>query len=79
MRQAAARKTLTLGVWHVSKADLQALKAAGETIDIRVLGLASIDPEVSPELAAATISSLTVLGALYASPAAKAALSKRIR
>ena len=79
VRQAAARKTLTLGVWHVSKADLQALKAAGETIDIRVLGLASIDPAVSPELAAATISSLTVLGALHASPAVKAALRQRIR
>ena len=79
VRQAAARKTLTLGVWHVSKADLQALKAAGETIDIRVLGLASIDPAVTPELATATISSLTVLGALHASPAVKAALSKRIR
>ena len=79
VRQAVARKTLTLGVWHVSKADLQALKEAGETLDIRVLGLASIDPAVPPELAAATISSLTVLGALHASPAVKAALSKRIR
>jgi Arc/MetJ-type ribon-helix-helix transcriptional regulator len=79
VRQAAARKTLTLGVWYVSKADLQALKAAGETIDIRVLGLASIDPAVSPELATDTISSLTVLGALHASPAVKAALSSRIR
>jgi Arc/MetJ-type ribon-helix-helix transcriptional regulator len=79
VRQAAARKTLTLGVWHVSKADLQALKAAGQTIDIRVLGLASIDPAVPPELATATISSLTVLGALHATPAVKAALSKRIR
>ena len=79
VRQAAARKTLALGVFHVGKAELQALKAAGQTIDIRVLGLASIDPAVTPELALATISSLTVLGALQASPAVKAALSKRIR
>lgn len=79
VRQAAARKTLTLGVWHVSKADLEALQAAGQTLDIRVLGLASIDPAVSPELAVATISSLTVLGALHASPAVKAALRQRIR
>jgi Arc/MetJ-type ribon-helix-helix transcriptional regulator len=79
VRQAAARKTLSLGVLQVTKADLQALKAAGETLDIRVLGLATIDPDVTPELALATISSLTVLGALHASPAVKTALSKRIR
>jgi Arc/MetJ-type ribon-helix-helix transcriptional regulator len=79
VRQATARKTLSLGVLQVSKADLQALKAAGQTTDIRVLGLASIDASVTPELALATISSLTVLGALHASPAVKAALSKRIR
>jgi Arc/MetJ-type ribon-helix-helix transcriptional regulator len=79
LRQAASRKTLTLGVLHVGKADLQALKAEGRKLDIRVLGLASIDPAVTPELALATISSLTVLGALHASPAVKAALSKRIR
>ena len=79
VRQAAARKTLSLGVLHVSKAELQALESAGQTIDLRVLGLASIDPAVTPELALATISSLTVLGALHASPAVKAALGKRIR
>lgn len=79
VRQAAARKTLSLGVLHLTKAELQALKAQGKTIDIRVLGLATIDPSVTPELALATISSLTVLGALHASPAVKAALQKRSR
>jgi Arc/MetJ-type ribon-helix-helix transcriptional regulator len=79
VRQAAARKTLSLGVLYLAKADLQARKAAGETLDIRVLGLATIAPDVSPELALATISSLTVLGALHASPAVKKALSQRIR
>jgi Arc/MetJ-type ribon-helix-helix transcriptional regulator len=79
VRQAAARKTLSLGVHHVTNAELQALKAAGQKLDIRVLGLATIDAAVTPELALATISSLTVLGALHASPAVKAALNKRIR
>lgn len=77
VRQAAARKTLSLGVLHLSRADLQALKAAGKTIDVRVLGLATIDPDVTPQLALATISSLTVLGALHASPAVRAALTRR--
>jgi Arc/MetJ-type ribon-helix-helix transcriptional regulator len=79
VRQAVARKTLMLGIQHVTKADLLALKAAGEKLHLRVLGLASIDPAVTPELALATIESLTVLGALHASPAVKAALAKRIR
>ena len=79
VKQAVARKTLALGIQHFTKADLQACKAAGEKLNIRVLGLATIDPEVSPQLALDTIDSLTVLGALHASPAVKAALSKRIR
>lgn len=79
VRQAAARKTLTLGVLHLGKADLEALKKARKKIDVRVLGLATIDPAVTPELALATISSLTVLGALHASPAVRAALTRRGR
>jgi Arc/MetJ-type ribon-helix-helix transcriptional regulator len=79
VRQVVARKTLSLGIQHFSKADLEALKAAGSKLEIRVLGLATIDAAVSAELALATIESITVLGALHASPAVKAALSKRIR
>jgi hypothetical protein len=48
-------------------------------LQIRVLGLATIASDVTPELALATIESLTVLGALHASPAVKAALRQRIR
>jgi hypothetical protein len=46
-------------------------------LDIKVLGLASIASDVSPALALATIQSITVLGALHASPAVKAALRER--
>ena len=79
VRQAVARKTLSLGIQHFSKADLEAAKAAKQKLDIRVLGLATIDHAVTPELALASIESITVLGVLQASPAVKAALSKRIR
>jgi Arc/MetJ-type ribon-helix-helix transcriptional regulator len=79
VRQVVARKTLSLGIQHFSQADLQAIRAAGQMLHIRVLGLATIAPEVTPELALATIESLTVLGALHASPAVKAALADRIR
>ncbi len=55
------------------------MQAAGQTLQIRVLGLATIAPDVSPELARATIDSLTVMGALHASAAVKAALADRLR
>jgi Arc/MetJ-type ribon-helix-helix transcriptional regulator len=79
LKLAVARKTLVLGIQHFSAADLRAVKAAGQTLQIRVLGLASIGPDVSPALALATIDSIVVLGALHASPAVKAALAPRMR
>jgi Arc/MetJ-type ribon-helix-helix transcriptional regulator len=79
LRQAVSRNMLVLGLQRFSTADLEAVRAAGETLQIRVLGLAVIAPDVSPTLAKATIASLTVLGALHASPAVKSALADRIR
>ena len=75
VKQAVARKTLVLGLQHFSADDLRAVKAAKQKLHIRVLGLASIAADVSPELALDTIESLDVLGALHASPAVKAALA----
>ncbi len=79
VRDVVSRKTLVLGIQHYTQADLLAVQASGEKLDIRVLGLASIAPDVTPALALATIESLTVLGALHASPTVKAALLQRIR
>ena len=79
VKQVAARKMLVLGLQHFSADDLRRVKAARQKLDIRVLGLASIADDVSPELAVATIASLHVLGALQASPAVKAALATRQR
>lgn len=79
VRQTVARKTLVLGLQHYTRRDLEAVRAAGETLQIRVLGLASIADDVPPELALATIDSIEVLGAFRASPNVKAALADRIR
>jgi Arc/MetJ-type ribon-helix-helix transcriptional regulator len=78
-KQSVARKSVELGLRHYSREDLEAAQAAGQTLDIRVLGLASIAQDVTPELARATIASVEVLGALHAPPAVKAALRDRIR
>ena len=79
VKQTVARKTLVLGLEHFSRQDLEAVQAAGQQLQIQVLGLARIADDVPPELARATIASLVVLGALQASPGVKAALADRIR
>jgi Arc/MetJ-type ribon-helix-helix transcriptional regulator len=78
VKQSVARRHLELGLRHFTRADLEGVRAAGETLHIQVLGLAVIASDVSPELARATIASIHVLGALQASPTVKAALSDRI-
>ena len=77
VKQVVARKMLVLGLQHFSQADLLAVQAANQKLQVRVLGLASIGHDVSPELALATIDSLEVLGSLQASPEVKAALADR--
>ena len=79
VKQVVARKMLVLGLQHFNAADLRAVVAAGQKLQIRVLGLATIAADVTPELALAAIDSLDVLGALQASPEVKAALSGRAR
>src|SRR5687768_18009409 len=78
VKQSVARHQLDLGLRQYSRKDLEAVRAAGETLHIQVLGLAVIAADVSPELARETIASIHVLGALHASPAVKAALRGRI-
>lgn len=79
IRDTVARKTFVLGLQHYTRRDLEAVQAAGQRLQIQVLGLASIAADVPPELALATIDSIVVLGALHASAAVKAALADRIR
>jgi Arc/MetJ-type ribon-helix-helix transcriptional regulator len=75
--ESVARRTLVLGTRHVTRQELEQLRAEGRTTDVRVLGLASIADDVTPELAAATIASVEVLGAFRASRPVKAALASR--
>lgn len=79
VRQAVTRKSVDLGLRHYSRADLEAARDAGQMLEIRVLGLATIAGDVTPDLARATIASIAVLGALHASAAVKAALADRMR
>ena len=78
MAEAVARRRIVLGLHRFGRDELLALQRAKETLDVRVLGLAVIDSDVTPELARATIATLSVLGAFQASPDVKAALADRM-
>lgn len=77
LKQSTARKSLDLGLRNYTRQDLEAARRAGEMLHINVLGLASIAQDVTPDLARAAIASVSVLGALHATPAVKAALADR--
>jgi Arc/MetJ-type ribon-helix-helix transcriptional regulator len=72
-----ARRELTVGTEHYSRHDLEELCDSGRMVELRVLGLATIADDVSPELALATIAAVEVLGAFRAPAAVKAALAPR--
>lgn len=78
VKQAVARRTLTVGLQHLSRVDLERVVAAGQKLQLQVVGLARIADDVSPELACAAIQSVTVLGAFQASTAVRRALSDRM-
>lgn len=78
LQRSIARQTLELGLRDVSAADLADLQAEGRMLHLRVVGLVRIAADVTPDLARATIGSLTILGALQAPGPVKAALADRI-
>lgn len=73
------RHRYEVGLLELGTGELEAARAAGETLHIKVVGLLRIAPDVTPELALQTIGSLTVLGALQAGRDIKAALASRIK
>ena len=79
LKQMVARKMLVLGLQHISRQDLQTLQQSRQKLTLRIVGLASIAADVTPELALDTIESLEVLGALHASAEVKRALVGRLK
>ena len=78
LRHTVARRTLVMGLQDYGRGELEAARASGQRLRIHALGLVRIADDVTPELALAAIESISVLGALHASPAVKAALAARI-
>jgi Arc/MetJ-type ribon-helix-helix transcriptional regulator len=78
LKQTVARRSMVLGLQRYTRQHLESVRAAGEQLHIQVLGLVTIDDDVPAQLAAQTIASMVVLGALHASAKVKAALADRI-
>lgn len=78
LKQTFARRTLTLGLQHCSRADLERAVSSGQRLRIEVVGLVRIADDVTPELARAAIESVSVLGAFHASTAVRRALADRM-
>jgi Arc/MetJ-type ribon-helix-helix transcriptional regulator len=79
LKQTLTRRTLTVGLQHYSRAELESAVASGRRLQVQVVGLARIADDVTPQLACEAIESVTVLGAFQASPAVRRALSDRMR
>jgi len=73
-----ARRALVLGTQHLSRQDLEKVRSAGQMVELRVLGLATIANDVSADLALATIAFVEVLGAFRAPPEVRTALASRM-
>ena len=78
LKQTAARRSMVLGLQRYTRQHLESVRAAGEQLHIQALGLVTIDEDVPAQLAAQTIASIVILGALHASAKVKAALADRI-
>ena len=79
IERSVTRNTFDLGLRDFSRLELEEALRRKEKLSIKVVGLARIAADVSPELAAATIETITVLGALQASDAVKSALAEKLK
>ncbi len=77
--QVASRREMVIGTTMYSRKDLEALKAKKQHLNIKVIGLFILSPDISPELALATIESVTLHGGFKAPEDVKKALSDRVR
>ncbi|RPJ45685.1 MAG: CopG family transcriptional regulator [Chloroflexi bacterium] len=78
VRQSITRRTMALGATGYNRAELEKVRANGEKLEVRVVGLFMLQDDVTPELARDTIESVKVLGVFRAPEAVKAALADRI-
>jgi Arc/MetJ-type ribon-helix-helix transcriptional regulator len=77
--QVANRREMVIGTLMYNRKDLETFKTKKVKVKIKVIGLFILTQDVTPELALATIDSVTVHGGFKASEDVKVALADRIR
>lgn len=68
VERSVARHQLELGLFDLTREALEAVVAQGEALHLKVLGLARISSDVSPELAVRAIGSILVLRRQFHAP-----------
>lgn len=79
VRQSVTRRTMVVGAVSYTRAELERYREKGEMLEVRVVGVFYLPPEVTPELARAVIRSAKVLGVFRASEPVKQALTDRLQ
>jgi Arc/MetJ-type ribon-helix-helix transcriptional regulator len=77
--QVANRREMVIGTLMYNRKDLETFKTKKVKVKIKVIGLFILTQDVTPELALATIDSVTVHGGFKAPEDVKVALADRIR
>ncbi|MBI5931828.1 MAG: CopG family transcriptional regulator [Chloroflexi bacterium] len=77
--QAVTRRAMAIGIAGFGRKELEAAVAQDQQLEIKVVGMAFIEGNVTPELAQAAIHSIEVKGVLRASDVVKKALGDKIK
>ncbi len=78
VKQVTVRRQFVVGITNYDHKYLAFKRADGDKLDIKVVGMVRLAPDVTPQLALDTIESMQVFGVLRASPEVKEALADRI-
>ncbi len=79
LKEAVARRSMTIGVAMYSRDSLEKVVASGQQLEITIVGVLMIADDVTPELACAAIKSVTVFGKFRAKPEVLSALLFRTK
>jgi Arc/MetJ-type ribon-helix-helix transcriptional regulator len=79
IQQSISRHSFVIGVLAYNHVDLEKYRRKNERLNLKVIGLLSLDKKISIELAQDVIESIEVRGVFNASQALKEALADRIK
>jgi Arc/MetJ-type ribon-helix-helix transcriptional regulator len=78
IQDVTTRQSYSIGVIVYGRGDLESLRAKGKKLSVHIVGMLTLTNSVTPELALATIESISIRGKLIAPKAVREALGDRI-